>query len=199
MVDVTLNLSLDGEKSYIVELYVEDDLGQNSMLSFTILTEQVAFHLKEKGAAFGKYSEEEDTLDVAWDLRVRGRLFMGDGNDMLLDFVSERGTAVVGAATWHYRKWHSGRIEMWCRQDIDSGAFNGENNLFYSNVISVPLPFNTDSGATSASVSVHSSGITWAATAGAWINEVRFSVGRMYGGTDSLPLTVQIYVNGLSA
>lgn len=201
MVDVTLNAGLDLTKSYSVEIYAEDDIGQPSTIAFIIPTEEVAFHLKPggKGAAFGKYAETDELLDIAWDLRARGRVRIGDGDEEIIDFVTERGTAVVGAATWHYCKWHSGRVEMWCRQDIASGAFNGSGNLYYSNVLSVTLPFKTDSGATSASVSVHSSGITWAATAGAWGDIVSFSVGRMYGGTESLALTVQIYVCGLLA
>ena len=76
-IDVALTeVSMSPTSSYIVQIEVVDDLGETSMLQFTIPTDSVVFHLKQrgKGAAFGKYAEIEKTLDVAedWNVEVRG-------------------------------------------------------------------------------------------------------------------------------
>lgn len=70
---IAAGVTLNRENSYTVELKAEDALGEQGIFSFTISTEEITFHLKNggKGAAFGKYSEEEDLLDVAWDAAFR--------------------------------------------------------------------------------------------------------------------------------
>lgn len=199
-IDIVLSgVTLAATSSYVVQIYVKDDVGDSSTLTFGISTDQVAFHLKDggKGAAFGKYAEEDGVLDIAWDARVRGNLYIGEGEESISDFVTEAGEATVGTATWRYRKWHSGRFDLWSRQEIASGTFSGSNNVYYSSVISLTLPFTINSSASQGFVSLHSSGITWAVTVAAWSTTLNFSVGRLYGGTDSLALTAQIYITGM--
>lgn len=200
-IDTYLNLGLAVTNSYVVQLCVEDEVGQKSIITVAVPTEEVTFMLKPggKGAAFGKYAEADNLLDVAWDARVRGDLYLGDGDEAVADFVTELGTKTVEGFTWRYRKCHSGRIDMWCRQEIESGAFSGEGNLYYSGVISLQLPFEIQSSYSQGFVSLQSSGITWAATVATWSDALKFNVGRMYGGTDSLVLGAQIYVTGVLA
>ena len=189
------------QSTYVVEISLVDQLNRGAMYTGYIPTGAVFFVGMEggTGAAFGKYPESDNMLDVAWDLRTRGNLYIGGSGNKVADFVIEEGATYSDSGLWQYRKWNNGRIEMWSRQSIESGAFNGENGFYYSNVISLPLPFRLGSDKSIANVAVHSSGITWAATAGAWAEEVRFTVGRLYGGTNSLSLAVQVYVSGFAA
>lgn len=63
-------------QSYVVELSAVDALGGTRTVSISVPTAAAAFHLREggQGAAFGKYAEEDDLLDVAWAARVRKAL-----------------------------------------------------------------------------------------------------------------------------
>ena len=64
--------------SYDVELSVVDALGGKNSITFSIPTDQVDFHLHNKKAAFGKYAEKDETLEVAWDLEVSGKATIGE-------------------------------------------------------------------------------------------------------------------------
>lgn len=189
------------DSTYIVELKLIDRLGQGAIYTDYIDTVSVFFKGNDGGTAagFGKPPERDNVLDIAWDLQTRGDLYVGEAGNKMADFVIEEGSTTVDSALWQYRKWSSGRIEMWSRQTVDSGAFSGSGSLYYSGAISLPIPFKLGSDRAIANVSVHSSGVTWAATAGAWAEDVRFVVGRMYGGTDSLSMAVQVYVSGYPA
>lgn len=190
------------DSTYIVEIKLIDQLGQGVIYTDYIDTVSVFFKGSEGGTAagFGKPPERDNVLDVAWDLQTRGDLYIGSAGNKVADFVIEEGSTTVGTAEWRYRKWNNGRIEMWSRQTIDSGAFSGTTSgLYYSAAISLPIPFSLGSDRSIALVSVHSSGVTWATTAGSWKDDVRFVVGRMYGGTTALSLAVQVYVSGYPA
>ena len=134
-VDVTLgNIVSSTTTSYIVELSAVDDIGDSTTVTFTIPTDEVDFHLKDGGggAAFGKYSEEEDLLDVAWNARVRKELRLGSNGDALYDFVIEQGTSGI----WSYRKWYSGLAECWGRYSGTPTNLGGKRNE-----VEVSLPF----------------------------------------------------------
>ena len=64
----------DAAKSYEVELRAIDALGNAKSTTITVPTESVWLNGKDggKGAAFGKYAEEDNLFDVAWDSRFRG-------------------------------------------------------------------------------------------------------------------------------
>ena len=186
------------DSTYVVELLLKDKLGLGVVYTDYIDTVSVFFKANEGGTAagLGKPPERDNVLDIAWDLQVRGDLYIGEAGRKLADFVIEEGTKTVGTASWQYRKWNNGRIEMWSRQTIESGTFSGTSNLYYSGAISLPLPFSLGSDKSIAHVSIQSSGFTWPVTVASWVENVRFFVGRMYGGTDSLTMQVQIYVSG---
>jgi len=184
--------------TYAVEIRLIDSLARGVVYTDYISTEAVFFKGRDGGnaAGFGKLPERDNVLDVAWDLQTRGDLYVGEAGNKMADFVKEEGSTTVDTALWQYRKWNNGRVEMWSRQTIDSGAFSGSNNLYYSGAITLTLPFALGSDRAQAFVSCHSSGVTWASSVGAWAEDVRFVVGRMYGGTDSLSMAVQVYVTG---
>lgn len=70
------NVVSDASTSYIVEVGVVDDIGESSSLKITVPTSSVDFHLRKGGggAAFGKYSERENAVEIAdnWDLFYKG-------------------------------------------------------------------------------------------------------------------------------
>ena len=77
LVDVKLpDVCTSATQSYVVQLRVVDDVGNDAKETFNIPTDSQDFHLKEGGggAAFGKYSEEEKTLEIAedWEIKVLG-------------------------------------------------------------------------------------------------------------------------------
>ena len=189
------------DSTYVVELLLRDKLGLGVVYTDYIDTASVFFKANEGGTAagLGKPPERDNVFDIAWDLQVRGDLYIGEAGRKLADFVIEEGTKTVDTALWQYRKWSNGRIELWSRQTIESGTFSGTSNLYYSAPISLPLPFSLGSDKSIALVSIQSSGITWPVTVASWPDNVRFFVGRMYGGTDSLAMEVQIYVSGYLA
>lgn len=64
----------DAAKSYEIELRAVDALGNTKSVTITIPTESVWLNGRDggKGAAFGKYAEEDNLFDVAWNSRFRG-------------------------------------------------------------------------------------------------------------------------------
>lgn len=185
------------DSTYVVEMRLIDQLGQGTIYTDYIDTVSVFFKANEGGTAagFGKPPERDNVLDVAWDLQTRGDLYVGEAGNKIADFVIEEGSKTA----WQYRKWNNGRIEMWSRQTIESGTFNGTNNLYYSDTLSLTMPFTLVNNSNIANVSVYSGAGTWACNVGISENKLRFLVGRIYGNTESVSMTVQIYVSGYLA
>ena len=77
---IVSGVTLDVDKAYTITFKCIDTFGNSTPLPQKIPTEDVVFHLKEggNGAAFGKYSEKEKTLDIAWDVNIGGDLKFGD-------------------------------------------------------------------------------------------------------------------------
>ena len=68
--------TLSATTSYVVRITITDALGNSSQTEIQIPTMEVTFNAKNggRGFAFGKTSETDYLLDVAWDERVRGNL-----------------------------------------------------------------------------------------------------------------------------
>ena len=70
------NIYLNSTVSYTVQLRVVDGIGNESIEAFSVPSSSVDFNLKEGGggAAFGKYSEATNTLEIAedWEVKVLG-------------------------------------------------------------------------------------------------------------------------------
>lgn len=134
-VDATIpNVCPIATTSYMVQIKAEDNVGEAATETFFIQTESVTYHEKAggNGAAFGKYSEEDDLLDVAWNARVRKELRLGSNGDAIDDFVIEQGTSGI----WSYRKWYSGIAECWGRYSGTPTNLGGKRNE-----VEVSLPF----------------------------------------------------------
>ena len=87
-VDVILgNVVPSTTTSYIVQIGVVDDIGEESYVEFPVPTDEVTFHLINggMGAAFGKYAENKKVLDIADDWDVWGRVYsLGKGKADIL-------------------------------------------------------------------------------------------------------------------
>lgn len=87
------------------------------------------FHHSGKGIAMGKVAEEENLLDLAWDLKIKGNL--------LADFIVEQGTSGI----WTYRKWNSGIAECWgTYEQKNVSVSNAWGAMFESQGYNVALP-----------------------------------------------------------
>lgn len=63
--------------SYNARIIAADKLGNKAIYNVTISTAEAAFNIRDggQGAAFGKYSEENDLLDCDWRFRARGGIY----------------------------------------------------------------------------------------------------------------------------
>ena len=75
-VGILLTVAASATSTYVAKITAVDSLGNTAAYEATIPTDSVAFHIREggQGASFGKYAEEDDLLDVAWNSRVRKNL-----------------------------------------------------------------------------------------------------------------------------
>ena len=72
--------SLSSTRSYRVRIYAEDRCAGRTEFSTIISTSDISLHILPggRGAAFGKYSERENVLDIGgWDMQTAG-LMLGD-------------------------------------------------------------------------------------------------------------------------
>ena len=130
--DVSLtikNIVFELKQSYTLYIKITDKFGESDTFVFYVPTEEIVFHLREggKGAAFGGYATEAETvkIDNDWNLRYKGQI--------LVDFVIENGTSGV----WTYRKWYSGKAECWCTyaSTVNSNAWTAWGSSYYAPVL----------------------------------------------------------------
>lgn len=69
------------DTTYVVQIGVADTLGGQSESEYTIMSEAVFLHERAggKGLGIGKYCEEDNLVDIAFNVRVRGDIIVGDG------------------------------------------------------------------------------------------------------------------------
>lgn len=81
--------SLSAGSTYTVQISAIDDVGNEGITTFTLLSEAVFMHRRAggKGMGLGKYCEEDNLLDVAWNLRVRGNILVGESGMTLEAYI----------------------------------------------------------------------------------------------------------------
>lgn len=95
-------VEFDLTKSYTVQIRAIDDLGEFTPYDMEVPTRDVALHLRKggNGAAFGGYAEEEDMLDVGWNMRVNKNLYAkGSVNGAYIRTVRLAGTNLMTLKT----------------------------------------------------------------------------------------------------
>lgn len=165
------NIVSDITLSYNVQLSVIDDIGGHSYITFLVSTDDSTFHLIEGGggAAFGKYAEEKNVLDLAqeWKLKVRsGVIALGDAE--IVSGITETGTleltgvnpdtglAVVGSptGTLYYKTFADGTYELWGNITVTpTTSTQNAAGFYYSEQLLIPVPFEMASAIVGGSVS----------------------------------------------
>lgn len=129
-VDVKLNIFTDYTASYSVQLIVQDDVGKYDRHTFNIKGSAVDFNLKEGGggAAFGKYSEANKTLEIAsdWNIKIYGDRWVSLG-------LSSNAT-VPDAATYPFGRAKQGT----CSYRVENG-----NHVYVQ--VNCGITWNSDS------------------------------------------------------
>ena len=113
--DILLSGTLSATASYIVEVGVIDDLGEQSHITFEIPTDKVFMHKagSRRSIAFGKYVEEDNAIEVADDIT----LLLG-GNVAEAE-VSSSSSDKVGSI-----RYASGLLIQWGAVTITPSAVN---------------------------------------------------------------------------
>ena len=79
---ILTDVNLSPTTTYLVQIEVEDDIGEKYATLITIPTDSVTVHLREGGKAvgIGKYAEKDSVVDINkdWEVNVRGTLFAGN-------------------------------------------------------------------------------------------------------------------------
>lgn len=109
------------------------------------------------------------------------------------DILEAQGTSGV----WTFRKWKSGIAECWGTPSIQSGAWNGSSNLYYTTK-SVSLPSGLFTGSPNVMLTVREAGGAAVTPATTVPSAGSFSATfvRFYGGTDDVLLTLAAYAIG---
>lgn len=85
--DALLGGVLFSKTSYVVQIQAVDSIGEYSEVTIDIPTESVHTHRTKNGMGLGKYCEGENLLDVAWDARFHGEVFIGDTGMTLKEYI----------------------------------------------------------------------------------------------------------------
>lgn len=133
--DIVSDVDVQAEHIYSVKLTLTDSFGATDTVTRTIPQDKPTF-VRGKGgnkASFGGYPEADDTLDVHWNMRVRGKLYL-DGADSVVEQGTKDG--------WFYRKWASGWAECLCETSVHNKSYNSWGNIYVgATSINVRLPF----------------------------------------------------------
>lgn len=162
--------SLSVSSTYIVQIGVVDAVGESVDATYTVLSEAVFMHRKAggKGLGLGKYCEEDNMLDVAWNARIRGELRLLESGNPLADYVTDKGAS----GDWTYRKWNSGYAEAWYVKELGNIALTTykidgvyTNDTYYQVIL--PLPKGLFNGSIyHVSANIQSNGYTLCQVAG---------------------------------
>ena len=133
----TLTAAALTTQTYVAKIVATDSLGNSVSYEATIPTDSVAFHIKAggKGAAFGKYCEDDNLLDIAWNVRFGGRVdgvapaIINLGSDNLggEDFIAAVDPVFNGMASAEERRlvWWDGNGRRWFGSLFKANSTNG--------------------------------------------------------------------------
>ena len=126
------------------------------------------------------------------DFNINGTLKIN--NVPIGDYIVEQGTSGV----WFYRKWASGRAECWGTPALQSGVWDGENNMYYSTKrISLPSGIFVREPYVVQSIKNASGAVVAPATTRPLSKtEYQTTFVRFYGGTDDVSLELSVCAYG---
>lgn len=157
-----LNGTLQAKATYHVQVGVVDDVGGINSTTFQLNGEKIYMDRNgpKNSMGLGKYTEEEDTLDVAWKIRARDKLIIGPEGYELANFIIKSGTFPVTSEdssvvddvgdtaaenAWHYKCWADGTYLMFGLFLVEITSVTEGSGCFYSNPFSILAPFEIDS------------------------------------------------------
>lgn len=119
--------TLSPQTTYEAELSAVDALGNVRSVTVIIPTAEVALHLREggRGAAFGKYAEQNELLECSWNaqfdgdvavdgtLTVNGETVEAVAARVIPEAIADYPVASAVSGSWRYRRWSSGMTEAW--------------------------------------------------------------------------------------
>ncbi len=133
----TLTAAALTTQTYVAKIVATDSLGNSVSYEATIPTDRVAFHIKEggNGAAFGKYCENDNLLEVDWDLKVNGKIYgaapeiinLGSANLSDADFITAVDSVFSSMASAEERRivwWDEGGLR-WYASVLKANSTNG--------------------------------------------------------------------------
>jgi hypothetical protein len=172
--EATVSLTgLDYTKSFNCEVIVKDKL--NTVPKPLTL---------QKGIPVFDWGEEDFNFNVP--VKINGV--------PIVDFVVEQDNE----DDWAWRKWNSGIAECWGTQTIQSGVWEGTNNLYYITK-NIRLPFGPFAVEPNVVLTVKQAGgavVVPATTRPLSKTELYTSFIRFYGGTDDISITLSVYAYG---
>lgn len=138
------NLAVAVDKTYSIYIRCTDRFGAYNTdcdVPFKIPTEDTCLHLGEGGnrAAFGKYAEEEKTLEIApdWKFKLKGY--------EMWDFNTRCGEETVDGLGWNCKEYKSGDVECRAVVNMSSGCIDITAALGYAASCKyIKLPYKFD-------------------------------------------------------
>lgn len=142
---VVSEINLDPTKAYTIRLVATDSLNSSKEAGGQIPKDTPTFVRGEGGnkASFGGFPEDDNMLDVYWNMRVRGELFLGENKTRVDDYIVEHGTSEDGI--WIYRKWSSGIIECWGSVTQNASATSEWGDHYVTPYVQQTYPVTFDS------------------------------------------------------
>ena len=108
------------------------------------------------------------------------------------DYVTDSQTITISGIAWNWRKYASGRVEMWGSGNVTPTSTTTGGNTFYTNEFSLTIPLSLTSGI-----------VTGCANLQAWISNtsvsgttLKFRIGRGQTISTSTAVEVQLRVDG---
>lgn len=124
-------VTLDPEKSYEIQIRAYDLVMGNDVVTIPIPTAQTDFNLNNKKAAFGKYAEVENAVEIAddWNIVLRG------------EPIASHVIRVWEKDGITYRLWDDGRFDFWGEVSATptTGTPTSLDGIYYTNSIPVTL------------------------------------------------------------
>lgn len=157
-----LDGALRADSAYTVQVGVKDDLGHYNTKTIHIPTDAVFLHKAGslQSIGIGKYVDESQLLDVAWNARFHRELRLGADGAPLATYVTRQGwylAAGKGCVTendggdfisncWYFREWDDGRFDAFGRFDLNvtGSTATATGGAYYSDLLHIALPFEPE-------------------------------------------------------
>jgi len=153
---------------------------------------RVAFGIGNSGGRHGIYSDSQGMWIIMCD-ESTGDIYIGgaSASNKITGWVTESDTN----NDWTYRKYSDGTFDAWGTFTVTPTSSTASGNIYYSNSISVNMPFSVSSGTGIATGSVGSQ-YAWLVNTSVGTATVSFRIARGAAISTSTALSVRLHVFG---